>query len=286
MNWALTFAPVENAQEHVILIALADRAHDDGTCAWPSQDWLARRARCSTRTVRRHLKSMEDRGLIRRGDQRHVEHIRSDSRPIVWDLDLTQFTPPPAPDDLPMKTPAQRPDNLSPREPEKRPDNLSARSTGAERPDTGDRSGRTLLSDKPSLEPPHEPSRSGSPSRGTSPARGGAREEEPPISPQPDAVERPLTRDADAELPAMRLVEDAMPGGLSAAERRTTVMLLAENGGRHYPVIAHLRAGRDEERRGRTFRDETLAVHRRAHERAEEPAVGEGSGARETAGVA
>lgn len=126
----------------------------------------------------------------------------------------------------------------------------------------------------------------GSPSRGTSPARGGAREEEPPISPQPDAVERPLTRDANAELPAMRLVEDAMPGGLSAAERRTAVMLLAENGGRHYPVIAHLRAGRDEERRSRTFRDETLAVHRRTHERAEEPAVGEGSGARETAGVA
>lgn len=124
MTWALTSAPVENAQEHIILIALADRAHDDGSCAWPSQEWLAQRGRCSTRTVRRHLKALEDRGLIVRGDQRHVEHLRADCRPVVWDLDMSRIER------------RERQDNLSARSSAGRQDNLSDRSSEAERPDT------------------------------------------------------------------------------------------------------------------------------------------------------
>ncbi|BDB62332.1 helix-turn-helix domain-containing protein [Rhodococcus sp. RDE2] len=153
VNWALTFAPVECAQEHIILIALADRAGDDGRCAWPSQEWLAQRGRCSTRTVRRHLKALEARGLIRRGDQRHVAHIRKDCRPVVWDLDITQIQVPAVPTQLPESTSNERPDNLSARTSDSRQDKMSGRSSDAERPDTGVLTDRTLLSYKPSLEP-------------------------------------------------------------------------------------------------------------------------------------
>lgn len=81
-------APVKNQGELAVLYALADRANDDGTCAWPSQEWIASRARCSARTVRTHLNAMEKRGLIRRGNPKFVEHIRADQRPIVWDIDM------------------------------------------------------------------------------------------------------------------------------------------------------------------------------------------------------
>lgn len=149
ITWALTAAPVESAQEHVILIALADRARDDGTAAWPSQAWLAGRARCSTRTVRRHLRALEDRGIIRRGDQDLVAHLRSDSRPIVWDLNLDQIVDTVAgPDVLPIAIPDHVPERSR----------VSARSTEAARPDTVVRSGRTLPSDKPSLDSSGEPS--------------------------------------------------------------------------------------------------------------------------------
>ena len=86
-------APVDDARQLLILYALADRVHDDGTCAWPSQEWIAERARCTSRTVRNHLQKLEEDGLISRGDQQHVAHIRKDRRPIVWDLNLDKVRP-------------------------------------------------------------------------------------------------------------------------------------------------------------------------------------------------
>lgn len=88
MIWALYDAPVEDPTSLVVLLALCERANDDGTCAWPSQQWIAKRARISSRTVRRVLSDFEASGLIRRGDQRFVDHIPSHSRPVVWDIDL------------------------------------------------------------------------------------------------------------------------------------------------------------------------------------------------------
>jgi len=38
------------------------------------------------RTVRRRLAELEARGIIARGDQRAVEHLPADKRPIVWDV--------------------------------------------------------------------------------------------------------------------------------------------------------------------------------------------------------
>ena len=93
ITWVMENAPVESPTEMVILYALADRAHDDGSSAWPSYQWIADRAVCSRRTVIRHIKAMEERGLIRRGDQRFVQHLPSDKRPTVWNLNLSLRRP-------------------------------------------------------------------------------------------------------------------------------------------------------------------------------------------------
>lgn len=86
MIWAMEEAPVENHGELAVLYALADRANDDGTGAYPAQEWISYRARCSTRTVRNHVKNLEERGVIERGDQSLVSHFPANRRPVVWDL--------------------------------------------------------------------------------------------------------------------------------------------------------------------------------------------------------
>lgn len=107
MVWVLHDAPTKNHAEFAVLMALADRAggdYDDGAAAYPSRAWIAEKVQCSVSTVKRHLKELERRGLIRRGDQRLVEKFRHDRRPVVWDLDLSlrratgvQNDPPPKP---------------------------------------------------------------------------------------------------------------------------------------------------------------------------------------------
>ncbi|WNM72833.1 helix-turn-helix DNA binding domain protein [Arthrobacter phage RedFox] len=89
MVWALKTAPVPDPISHLVLIGLADHANDDGTGARPSVAVLAEYARCSARSVQRKLRDLEECGLIVRGDQRSVEHLRSDRRPVVYDLNLT-----------------------------------------------------------------------------------------------------------------------------------------------------------------------------------------------------
>lgn len=86
MNWVMESAPVTDPTSLLVLYALADRANEDGTAAFPSQEWLAERARCSVRTVRRKLAGLEGAGVIRKGNPKFVEHIREDRRPTVWNL--------------------------------------------------------------------------------------------------------------------------------------------------------------------------------------------------------
>ena len=85
-------APTKDPVSLLVLYALADRANDDGSTAYPSQEWIAARARCSVRTVRRKLADLETAGLIRKGNPKFVEHIRKDRRPMVWNLNLTATT--------------------------------------------------------------------------------------------------------------------------------------------------------------------------------------------------
>lgn len=155
MLWVMEDAPVTDPIALLILYALADRANDDGTAAWPSQAWIADRARCSIRTVRRKLEDLEDEGIIRRGDHRLVAHLRGDRRPFVWDINL----------DAQPATGGQavRPsDNAQPATgghpcPGGQSDRADTPGTtgGQDRPN-----GRTAVSDKPS-KTPHEPSKGG-----------------------------------------------------------------------------------------------------------------------------
>lgn len=92
MLWVMEEAPVENQGELVVLYALADRADDRGCGAFPSQEWIATRARCSVRTVRRKLQALEESRVIRRGDQDLVSHYRADRRPTVWDINIHDRT--------------------------------------------------------------------------------------------------------------------------------------------------------------------------------------------------
>ena len=92
MVWALKTAPVPDPIAHLVLIGLADHAADDGTAARPSVAVLAEYARCSPRSVQRKLRDLEECGLIWKGDQRLVEHLRSDRRPAVYDLNLRGVT--------------------------------------------------------------------------------------------------------------------------------------------------------------------------------------------------
>jgi hypothetical protein len=86
--WALNDAPCEDHAAVLVLLALADNAAEDGSGAGPSIATMAQRARCSTRTVQRHLRTLEDAGLIANGDQQLVAYIRGDKRPTVYDLKM------------------------------------------------------------------------------------------------------------------------------------------------------------------------------------------------------
>jgi hypothetical protein len=88
MVWALKKAPVSEPVEALILVGLADHAHEDGTVAYAAQSTLATYARTSVRTVQRKLARLEGAGLIKRGDQQMVDHLPANRRPIVWDLNL------------------------------------------------------------------------------------------------------------------------------------------------------------------------------------------------------
>lgn len=61
--WVWAQAPVKSG-ELVVLLAVADNAHDDGGGAYPSQEHLAEKARMSVRQVRRCLASLEAKDQI------------------------------------------------------------------------------------------------------------------------------------------------------------------------------------------------------------------------------
>lgn len=92
MVWALKTAPVPDPISHLVLIGLADHADDSGRNARPSVATLSDYARCSMRSVQRKLRTLEDCGLIWAGDQASVQHLRSDRRPVVYDLNIYGVT--------------------------------------------------------------------------------------------------------------------------------------------------------------------------------------------------
>jgi len=89
MTWALYEAPGIEPTARLVLAVLADHAHMDGTAAYPSKATIADVVGIAPRNVAAHLRKLEAQGLIRKGNQLHVEYIRKDKRPTVYDLAMT-----------------------------------------------------------------------------------------------------------------------------------------------------------------------------------------------------
>lgn len=92
ISWALNEAPDVPPSSVAVLIGLANHASHDGRGAYPSQPTLARYARKTERAIRNDLATLERAGVIRRGDQRLVDHLPPDRRPVVWDLAMPSAT--------------------------------------------------------------------------------------------------------------------------------------------------------------------------------------------------
>ena len=71
LSWAFK-CHVGNASAKAVLVYLADRADDDGTAAYPKIATIVNVTELSERTVRTALKTLQERGFIRRGDQRYA----------------------------------------------------------------------------------------------------------------------------------------------------------------------------------------------------------------------
>lgn len=96
----------------IVLLAMADYAHDDGTGVFPTQGVLAHKARMSERHVRRVLAELEDKG--------YIDRIGSRGPVIEWRVE-TQ------PDILSARTPmSAEPGHGCPTEPSKEPSGVEA----------------------------------------------------------------------------------------------------------------------------------------------------------------
>lgn len=73
-----------------VLTKLADVTRSDlGYTAWRAvggERGMAVELGVSTRTIQRALAELQESGLIRKGDQSFVQHIRADRRPTVFDV--------------------------------------------------------------------------------------------------------------------------------------------------------------------------------------------------------
>ncbi|MET9725435.1 helix-turn-helix domain-containing protein [Streptomyces zaomyceticus] len=84
--WAMKSAPVADAEERAILIAMAESAWSDGTDAFQSKKTIAEIAVIDPKTVQRRLKTLKERGLIAEGNQAAAAYIPEYYRPTVYDL--------------------------------------------------------------------------------------------------------------------------------------------------------------------------------------------------------
>lgn len=75
-TWVREFAPAKNPTELCILYALAINIDDTEADDWASIEALADAARCSERTARKCVKSLQERGLIEVAAERFTARYR------------------------------------------------------------------------------------------------------------------------------------------------------------------------------------------------------------------
>jgi hypothetical protein len=64
LAWVFDHSPVEHRGDLLVLLVLADHAHDDGTSAYPSVEKIARKARLTRRGTQVALRRLERVGAI------------------------------------------------------------------------------------------------------------------------------------------------------------------------------------------------------------------------------
>lgn len=85
--WAIKSAPIMNVNEYAVLSVVAEHADPDGCNSFPAWATIAERTQLHPRTVARTLRALEERGLIRKGNQAAAHVIRrADLRPVVYDV--------------------------------------------------------------------------------------------------------------------------------------------------------------------------------------------------------
>lgn len=97
MKWAMSKAPIKRdaaqCRNRLVLVALADRYNDDTGVCWPSIKTISEEIGVSVPTVHKAIRSLEEAGLIARGNPHWVSHLRADRRPTVWTLSLDMVKP-------------------------------------------------------------------------------------------------------------------------------------------------------------------------------------------------
>ena len=87
--WAAEHAPVRDAEERAILMALVIKGDFDGCNCFRSYGTLAKVARVDGKTAGRRCREMETRGILRRQTE-HLSRaylaIPEEQRPIVWEV--------------------------------------------------------------------------------------------------------------------------------------------------------------------------------------------------------
>lgn len=151
MNWVFSGSRSRKSGR-LLMLALADRANDEGTDAWPSEKTLAAKVGVDERTVRRQLRALQRLGELRYeqrpGLTNYYTIIMQPCLPLA-------SAPTPRHADCGAQNPSETPDNMSGVPADDpghivRGDNLSARSECPPTPDTTVRPPRTLLSAKTS----------------------------------------------------------------------------------------------------------------------------------------
>lgn len=129
MSWVWDHAQTTGT-DHVVLLAIADAADDDGTDAWPTVTTLARKARVSRPTLYRSLARLQASGVL------VVEHqaggraeMRADRRPNRYTIVMGEPQSD-APDGVSPVTP-RTDDGVSPVTPREAERGLTGASTGS-----------------------------------------------------------------------------------------------------------------------------------------------------------
>lgn len=89
VSWVLDNAAVKEHSDLIVLLVLADHAHEDGTHAYPSVRTIARRGRLARSTVQRSLRRLEGTGEIEAAG-------RLGSGTVIWRLPRAAACGPPA----------------------------------------------------------------------------------------------------------------------------------------------------------------------------------------------